>query len=197
MKARAWALTAGLLLFSLFAEQCPAAESMRHRDWSSLVADDGGVPRARIVSQAQSDGDAFMMLDFDADGRYLARIMVKKPQEACGQAYIPDARDFAMQVRVDKYPVFHSQGKISDTADDLWFTLGSGLDEVFLRQSMRGRWLRVKMQEVDGRGLIVRFSLRGFRAALDRAMALRKKLRHGSAGKWQAAPGRTDDAAYF
>ena len=79
MKARAWALTAGLLLFSLFAGQCPAAESMRHRDWSSLVADDGGVPRARIVSQAQSDGDAFMMLDFDADGRYLARIMVKAP----------------------------------------------------------------------------------------------------------------------
>jgi hypothetical protein len=93
--------------------------------------------------------------------------------------------------------VFHSQGNISDTADDLWFPLESGLDEVFLRQSMRGRWLRVKMQEVDGRGLIVRFSLRGFRAALDRAMALRKKLRHGSAGKWQAAPGRTDDAAYF
>ena len=48
-----------------------------------------GVPRARIVSQAQSHSDPFM---------------------------------------------------------------GSDLDQVFLWQSIRGRWLRVKMKEVNGAG---------------------------------------------
>ncbi len=120
MKARAWALTAGLLLFSLFAGQCPAAESMRHRDWSSLVADDGGVPRARIVSQAQSDGDAFMMQDFDAEERCPAQIRIKKCQTIpAGRSRCPQASDLAMRVFVDEILVFHTQGKISDNVYDM------------------------------------------------------------------------------
>ena len=90
MKALACVPLIGLLMAIMFPQQSFVAENMRYKDRAPLVMDAMGVPEARIVSQAQSDGDAFMMQDFDAEERCPAQIRIKKCQRSLRAG--PDAR---------------------------------------------------------------------------------------------------------
>ena len=164
------ALVSALFCVS-FAEEGLTTDLARHQKWDSFVLSGSGGQNARICSQAEND-TCSLCLDFIED-RYVAQIIAMKDAGDRGKFFFRGPVSVPMRMRVDNRPVFYNSARVSETRTSLFVTMGAGLDADFLRQCQRGGYLRVKIEGIDP---VVRFSLRGFTAAFDRAMRLKRAL---------------------
>lgn len=147
-----------------------------HGEWTTgqISADNVALSR-RMVSFSKRDPDTAFVLDFDEQNLYTAQIFMRKLQDDIGTITIKQPTTIPCSLRIDTKDIFNIQCIISEDNKMLFVTFNSGLGSRFISESKTGSNLRVKLFDT-----YIKFSLKGFTAALNRIINLSTKTEDDS-----------------
>lgn len=141
-----------------------------HGDWASGQFHAGSTVSSRMISISKRDPDTAFVLDFDDQNHYTAQLFMRKLQGNIGTITIKQPTTIPCSLRIDTKDIFNIQCILSEDNKALFVTFNSGLGSRFISESKTGSTLRVKLLDT-----YIKFSLKGFTAALNRINNLSTK----------------------
>ncbi|MDY6322636.1 MAG: hypothetical protein SPL30_06990 [Succinivibrio sp.] len=142
-------------------------------DWFSAYFDHEGVRRVRMGTQAASDSNIFLNIDFDEQSRYKALVNLLKPNDEKGKVVYENPVNLPCQIRIDRNEIFDTTCQFGDDENNDFLDLGSELGLRFMQESAQGEFLRIKVTLPGDTGPeYIRFSLQGFEGAFNRLKQL-------------------------
>lgn len=165
-----------------------------HQNWSSGLFRFNNKTNARIAAVGISTTTT-IVIDTDGDIYSVTLVDDKTQNDEIGKINCPSGVELGCLVRIDNKEPFNIGCKLSDDNTNWYLELYPGLGERFITESKLGSYLNVRINAIDNSD--IRFSLRGFTAAINRALVLIEPNEKKYLKYEKNSSGRKKDSEYF